>query len=110
MGDLVDLVRRVVREENVEHEKRLRLVFRQEAERLVRRPMVDFAWLVYLSGKSERTVARLLQKWGIPRRRPNGDLWTEGDGPHVYSILEWERAERLHTRSVKNHIKRFEAD
>lgn len=96
---LVGLLRSVIRDE-------LRSVVREEIG-LAMRPVVESAgWFCWRYGISESTFYREIERCRIARRDCHGALHVKGAGPVRYSVAEWERKSHIHTRSIRNDLRR----
>lgn len=67
------------------------------------------AWFQQQYDISESTFHRRIKDLGIPARSIHGQIWQSGDGPKRYSVAEWERACKLHTRTITNQVRRESA-
>ena len=76
------------------------------AVRGARPVMVSAEYLAHLYSISTKTVHRRCRKLGVPRRDMHGRVKTSEGGLTLYSLDEWEAAERLSTRTITNRLRK----
>lgn len=84
----------------------LREAARQGAAEALRPALVPAAYIATRYSISELTVHRTCDRLGIPKRDMHGAPKTQDGGVTLYSLHEWESAGRMHTRKIRNQLRR----